>query len=93
MAKKKKNSNPIVLILVLIIVVLIGVFVGPKVIHECSDCGETFFGAGYEPSKVVEFLEGKDDEENVICETCAEEQHSLAIAMGDELEDFKKEIF
>ncbi len=91
MAKKKK-SIPIVPILVAIIIVLVGVFVGPKVVHECADCGETFFGAGYEPSKVIEFLEN-GDEDDVICEKCAEEQHALAIAMGDELDDFKKDIF
>lgn len=92
MAKKKKN-NPIVLILVLIIVVLIGVFVGPKVVHECADCGETFFGAGYEPSQLNEWI---DDtyEDAVICEDCAEEQHSLELALGNKtLEDFKLEIF
>lgn len=91
MAKKKK-SIPIVPILVAIIIVLVGVFVGPKVVHECADCGETFFGAGYEPSKVIEFFEN-GDEDDVICEKCAEEQHALAIAMGDELDDFKKDIF
>ncbi len=92
MANKKKSA-PIVPILVAIIIVLVGVFIGPKVVHECADCGETFFGAGYEPSKVIEFFEGNDDEESVICEKCAEEQHALALAMGDELDDFKKEIF
>lgn len=93
MAKKKK-SFPIVPVLVLIIVVLVGVFVGPKVIHECAECGETILGAGYEPSKVIEFLEGNDEDDNVICEKCAEEHHALELAVGGKtLEDFKREIF
>ncbi|MBQ2963368.1 MAG: hypothetical protein IJE14_01775 [Clostridia bacterium] len=92
MAKKKK-SFPIVPVLVLVIVVLVGAFVGPKVVHECADCGETFFGAGYEPSEVIEFLEGSKGDDNVICEECAEEQHAIELALGKTLEDFKLDIF
>lgn len=94
MAKKRKknNSSAIIAVLVVIIIALVGVFVGPKVIHECADCGETIFGAGYEPNAIVEALEDSE-EEMVICESCAEEQHAAALAFGDTLEDFEREIF
>lgn len=91
--KKKNNNNIIIAVLVAVIVILVAVFIGPKVVHECADCGETIIGAGYEPGKLVEMLDDSE-EEMIICEACAEEQHALELAIGNKtLEDFEREIF
>lgn len=77
--------------LVLIVAVIAaGVVFVPKLVHKCDSCEETFFGAGYEPSAVVDLLSG---EEGIICKECAEKQHVLEIGLGKSVEDFKKDLF
>ena len=81
-----KKIIPLILV---VVIVVFGVIYGPKLIHKCDDCGETFFGTGYEPNIVSDIL---SEEEQIICESCAEEQHAAAIAFGKSLEDFKREL-
>lgn len=90
MAKRKKSKPPILAIAVTaIVVVLLMVFV-PKLVHKCDDCGKVFFGTGYEPNVVSDFL-AEDDQ--TICRECAEEQHMITSAFGKSLDDFKKPLF
>ncbi|MCH5191301.1 MAG: hypothetical protein J1F23_03965 [Oscillospiraceae bacterium] len=82
-----KKIAPIVA--VVLVVVLAVVFV-PKLAHTCDDCGKFFIGAGYEPNIVSDLL---NDDEQIICKDCAEKQHALAIAFGQSLDEFKRDIF
>ena len=81
-----KKVLPIVLVAV---IVILGFVFVPKVTHTCSDCGEFFVGTGYEPNALEDLMA---DEEMIICEDCATEQHALSIAMGKSLEDFKRDF-
>ena len=76
----------------LMVVVIIGglAFLGTRLIHKCDACEETFFGTGYEASVVADLL---TDEEQIICEDCAEIQHALSILAGKSLDDFKRGLF
>ena len=76
-------------ILVLAIIAA-GVVFGPELIHKCDDCGRTFVGTGYEPNVIEDYL---SEEEQIICESCAREQHKLSLAIGKELDEFKRELF
>lgn len=96
MAKKKKKSSlaiPVAVIVVAIIAVLAFIFV-PKLVNECDNCGETFVGTGYEPSVLSDAVEmfGGEGEE-IICESCAEDEHALAILAGHTLDEYKLPLF
>lgn len=77
----------IIALVIVVAIVAAGFIIFPKVTYTCGDCGEFFFGPGYEPNVVEDFL---SEEEQIICEGCAEEQHAFSIAMGKTLEDFKR---
>lgn len=79
----------IALVLIAAVVIAAIVFV-PKLVHTCDDCGEMFVGAGYEPNIVNDLL-SKD--EQIICKDCAIRQHALSIAMGQDLNTFKRDLF
>lgn len=70
--------------------VVAGVIFVPRLCHTCDDCGEFFVGTGYEPNAAVDLV---TEDMDVICEACAEEQHALAIALGQSLEDYKLPLF
>ena len=78
-----KKVLPIVLVAV---IVILGFVFVPKLTHTCSDCGEFFVGTGYEPNVLEDMMA---DEEMIICEDCAMQQHALALAMGKSLDEFK----
>ena len=80
----------IISLVVVAVIVIAGVVFIPKVTHTCDDCGKFFIGAGYEPNVVEDLI---SDEEQVICNDCAEEQHAISIAMGKSLDNYKREIF
>lgn len=80
----------IISIAIIAIIVIAAVAIGPKVVHTCDDCQETFFGAGYEPNAVSDFL---SDDVQIICEDCAMEQHAVAIKFGKSLEEYKYDLF
>jgi len=77
------------IIAVILVVILAGaVFVlYPKLVLECDDCHETFFGTGYVPNAIQEWA---SETEMIICEKCALEQHGFALATGKTLEEFKR---
>ena len=72
------------------IVLLACLIVGAKLLHTCGDCGDFFVGTGCEPGVIAETFGGNS---GVICKYCAEKQHSLEIALGKTVEDFKVELF
>ncbi len=73
-----------------VFLVLAGIFFIPKLVHTCDDCGAFFIGAGYEPSILEDIYSSK---ELTICKKCAEEQHALSIAIGMDVDEYKKNIF
>lgn len=75
---------------VVAVVAVLGVVFVPRLVHECGDCGKTFFGTGYEPNLVSDLL---TDEDKVICKECAELEHALSILAGKSLDEFKRGLF
>lgn len=79
----------IALVLLAAVIVAAIVFV-PRLVHTCDDCGELFVGTGYEPNVLQDLM---TDEEQIICKDCAIEQHAISIALGQELDSFKRPLF
>lgn len=90
MAKKKKRKKNFNYKAIVIVVAIIAVlFVSSKVVYKCDKCGKTTFGAGYEPN----YWNDKVNDEQIICKTCAEEEHKLDINLGkNSIDDFKLDI-
>lgn len=80
----------IIAIVVAAVIVLAGVIFIPRLAHTCDDCGEFFVGTGYKPNIVSDLL---NDEEQVICKGCAEKQHAISIALGQNLDEYKWDLF
>ncbi|MBR7133797.1 MAG: hypothetical protein IKD04_09735 [Clostridia bacterium] len=80
----------ILLFAVILVIVVAGVVFVPKLAHKCDDCGDFFVGAGYKPNIVSDLL---NDEEQIICKDCAEKQHALSLAVGGDVEEFKRDLF
>lgn len=80
----------IISLFVVLIIIVTGIIFVPKIVHECDDCGKTFFGTGYKPNIVDSLLSSED---KIICKECAEKQHALSIAMGKTVADFKRDLF
>lgn len=80
----------IIAIVVAAVIVLAGVIFIPRLAHTCDDCGEFFVGTGYKPNIVSDLL---NDEEQVICKDCAETQHAISIALGQNLDEYKWDLF
>ena len=76
--------------ILIIALIAAGVYFVPKLIHKCDDCGEFFIGAGHEPNVIKEIL---NEEEQIICKSCAEDQHALSILAGSDVDEFKRSIF
>lgn len=73
--KKKKSSGvPVTTVIILVVVVALGIIFGPKLIHKCDHCGDTFVGVGYMPDPVLH------SDEAVICEDCAKDEHFAFVA-------------
>ncbi len=87
-----KKSSIIAIVISFVVVVAIAVsaiiFV-PRLVHTCDDCGKTFFGTGYRPNIISNVL--TDDQ--IICEDCAAKQHAIEIALGYDLDGFKRGLF
>ena len=81
---------------VLVIAILAGVFyvLGPRLLHNCDNCGDFFVGTGYYTniisSTLAELTGGAD---KVLCGDCAAKDHALAIAAGKSIEEFKRPLF
>lgn len=80
----------IISIALVVILVIVGIVYIPKLFHTCDDCGKFFVGAGYEPNIISDLF---SDDEVIICKSCAKEQHKLSLAIGKDLDDYKKDIF
>lgn len=80
----------IISLILALAIIAAGVYFVPKLAHKCDDCGKFFVGTGYVPNVVSEFL---SEDEQIICKSCAEEQHAVSIALGKSLDDFKRGLF
>ena len=76
-------------VLTLAIVIGLSAFFGPKLLHTCDDCEEFFVGLGYEPNSLLNLIEESD----VLCKDCAEKHHAVEIALGKELDEYRKPLF
>lgn len=84
----------IALVLVAAIIVGACVVLGPRLLHNCDNCGDFFVGTGYYTniisSTLAELTGGAD---KVICGDCAAKDHAFAIAAGQSIEEFKRPLF
>lgn len=80
----------IISLVVVVAIAAVAIFVGSNLIHRCDDCEKIFFGAGYEPNIIEDFV---SEEEQIICKDCAENQHAVSVALGMSLDEFKREAF
>lgn len=80
----------IIALVIIFVIIVAGVVFVPKLAHKCDDCGEFFVGTGYKPNVVSDLL---NDEEQIICKDCAEKQHALALAIGEDVEKYKRDLF
>ena len=80
----------IISIIVAVVVVAAGIIFVPKLAHTCDDCGKFFIGPGYEPNVLADLV---TDDEQILCKDCAEDQHAIGIAMGQSLDEYKRDVF
>lgn len=83
------------LAIVLVVAIIAAcVVLGPKLVHNCDNCGDFFVGTGYYTniisSTLVNLTGGED---KIICADCAAKDHALAIAAGQSIEEFKRPLF
>lgn len=85
----------ILAVVVVIAIVAAGVVFVPELVHTCDDCGQVFFGTGYEPSVLTGIVNNlvAEEEQEVICKSCAETQHAASILLGKTLDEFKRAMF
>lgn len=88
--RKEIKMKKIISLAVIAVIVVLGIIFIPRLAHTCNACDEFFIGTGYEPNIISDIL---SDEEQIICKDCAEEQHALAIALGQSLDEFKRDLF
>ena len=82
---KKIISLALVAVVIIAAVVMI-----PKIAHTCDDCEKFFIGAGYDANVLEDFLA---TEKPIICKECAKKQHAVSLALGKDLDDFKRDLF
>lgn len=91
MAKRRngRNSGGTSLGTILVIVVLVAIvaFLATRLVNSCSDCEKRFFGLGYEGNVVDQAI---DEQEQILCEDCAERHHALSLLTGKELDEYKR---
>lgn len=91
MAKKRNGrgtSGGVFGKIVLTVVILaIVIFLALRLVNSCSDCEKTFFGLGYEGNAIDNAV---DEEEQILCERCAERHHALSLFAGKELDEYKR---
>lgn len=81
---------------VLVIAIIVGacVVLGPRLLHNCDNCGEFFVGTGYYTNIISSTLTNLvGGEDKIICKDCAAKDHALAIAAGQSIQDFKRPLF
>ena len=77
-------------VLIIAAIVLAGVIFVPELAHNCDSCDKFFIGTGYKPNVLSELV---NEDSKIICKDCAETQHALAIALGQSLDEFKRDLF
>ena len=67
---------------------------GPRLLHNCDNCGAFFIGTGYYTNIISSTLANlTGGEDKVICGDCAARDHALALAAGQSIEEFKRPLF
>ena len=90
----RKSTRPIATILIVAIIVAALVIFVPRLAHTCDNCDSFFIGTGYTAnivSNAITSITGQEDK--ILCKDCAAKEHSLAIAAGKSLSDFKRPLF
>lgn len=90
----RRALRVIIVLLVFAILITSGIVFLPRLVHHCDNCDALFFGTGYYANTVsnaLSSLQGKEDK--ILCRECAEKNHSLEIAVGKSLDDFKRPLF
>lgn len=84
------------LVFVLVVAIVVGacaVF-GPRLLHDCDNCGKFFVGTGYYTNIISSTLANlTGGEDKIICGDCAARDHALALAAGQSIEEFKRPLF
>ena len=84
----------IVLVAAVVIIAAAGVVFGPRLIHRCDSCDKVFAGTGYYANVVSNTLSTLSGSENkILCRDCARREHTIAIAAGKRLDDYKRPLF
>ena len=93
MANGQASRWLVTAVVVIAVAVLLIVFV-PRLSHHCDNCDAFFIGTGYyanDVSNVVSSLTGQEDK--ILCEECATQEHALSIAFGKTVDDYKRPLF
>ena len=93
MANGQTTRLSITAVVVIAVVALLIVFV-PRLTHNCDNCDKFFIGTGYHAngvSNAVTSIMGQEDK--ILCEECAAQEHALSIAFGKTLDEFKRPLF
>lgn len=81
------------LVCVVAVIALLAVFV-PRLTHHCDNCDTFFVGTGYYANGLSDAVTSLTGQENkILCEDCAAQEHALSIAFGKKLEEFKRPLF
>ncbi len=89
-----KPGRLIALVLAAAILVAAAVVFGPRLLHNCDNCGGFFVGTGYYTNIISSTLsDWTGGEDKIICADCAAKDHALAIAAGQSIQDFKRPLF
>ena len=88
--KKKMPSVPLPAVILLMLLSGALVFFAPRLVHKCDSCGRVFVGTGYRPNAVVDAV---NEDELILCESCAEKQHAVSGFFGGDLKDYQRKLF
>ena len=81
-------------IILVVAVIAACVVLGPRLAHNCDNCGTFFVGTGYYTNIISSTLANlTGGEDKIICADCAAKDHALAIAAGQSIEEFKRPLF
>ena len=81
-----KNFLKVLVILILVAEVAL---LGLRLVNTCDDCEKNFFGVGYVGNAIDNAV---NEEEQILCEECAELHHKVELVVGKTLDDFKREL-
>lgn len=84
---RKSGGTKFGTVLLIIVLAAVVAFLAVRLVNSCSDCEKNFFGLGYN-GNIVDQAVG--DEEQILCEDCAQKHHALSLLAGKELDDYKR---